>query len=342
MKTGRNNTKIHDNGAKLIFDDPILCAQFLRGYTNIELLKDVQPEDIEDISERFLPMWQEGRDSDSVKRVRLKDCDLFLIAIVEHQSKVHYDMAFKLLRYMVMVLTDYEREEEKKRPGITRTKEFRYPPILPIVYYEGTNRWTAARNFKERVYLNEILGQYIPDFEYLVVPVASYTNEELIEKKDELSLIMLINKLRKSEDFKSLQGISAEYFDELSDKTPEYLLELISKIIAVFLYRLNVPRKEVEQFTDQIKGGEFQMLFDSFEAYDVQETRRISRAEGKAEGKAEGARELILEFLGELGMVSDKLKSRIIAEQDLEVLKTWAKLAAKAESLEQFCVQAGL
>jgi len=145
---------------------------------------------------------------------------------------------------------------------------------------------------------------------------------------------MLINKLRKSEDFKSLQGISAEYFDELSDKTPEYLLELISKIIAVFLYRLNVPRKEVEQFTDQIKGGEFQMLFDSFEAYDVQETRRISRAEG--------ARELILEFLGELGMVSDKLKSRIIAEQDLEVLKTWAKLAAKAESLEQFCVQANL
>ena len=94
---------------------------------------------------------------------------------------------------------------------------------------------------------------------------------------------MLINKLRKSEDFKSLQGISAEYFDELSDKTPEYLLELISKIIAVFLYRLNVPRKEVEQFTDQIKGGEFQMLFDSFEAYDVQETRRISRAEGARE-----------------------------------------------------------
>ena len=27
------------------------------------------------------------------------------------------------------------------------------------------------------------------------------------------------------------------------------------------------------------------MLFDSFEAYDVQETRRISKAEGKAEGE---------------------------------------------------------
>ena len=51
------NKKVKDSGAKLIFGDPILCAQFLRGYTNIEILKDVQPEDITDISERFISMW---------------------------------------------------------------------------------------------------------------------------------------------------------------------------------------------------------------------------------------------------------------------------------------------
>ena len=333
-----SNTRVRDNGAKLIFRDPILCAQFLRGYTDIDLLKDVQPEDIEDISERFLSMWQEGRDSDSVKRVRLKGCDLFLIAIVEHQSEVCYDMAFRLLRYIVMVLTDYESEQEKRSPGITRTKEFRYPPILPIVYYEGTGRWTAAQNFRDRVYLNDILGQYIPDFQYIVVPVASYTNEELIEKKDELSLIMLINKLRNSADFKRLKEIPEEYFEELSEKTPQYLLELIGKIIAVFLYRLNVPRPEVERFTDQIKGGDFQMLFDSFEAYDVQETRRISRAEGKAEGKAED----ILKLLSELGAVPKDIQDAVMETQDLEALKDWLKTAAKAGSIEEFRAKTGL
>ena len=66
------NTKVKDSGAKLIFDNHILCAQFLRGYTDVELLRDIQPEDIEDISERFLWMWQEGRDSDSVKKIHLK------------------------------------------------------------------------------------------------------------------------------------------------------------------------------------------------------------------------------------------------------------------------------
>ena len=34
---------------------PFLRAQFLRGYTDLEILKNIRPEDIEDISERFLP-----------------------------------------------------------------------------------------------------------------------------------------------------------------------------------------------------------------------------------------------------------------------------------------------
>ena len=37
---------------------------------------------------------------------------------------------------------------------------------------------------------------------------------------------------------------------------------------------------KMEHFTDQNKRRDFDMLFDSFEAYDVQETRRISKEEG--------------------------------------------------------------
>lgn len=336
------NVRAKDNGAKLIFDDPILCAEFLRGYTNISLLQNVQPEDIEDISERFLPMWQEGRDSDSVKKIHLKEIPLFLITIVEHQSKVYYDMAFKILRYMVMVLTDYEREQEKLRPGSTRTKDFKYPPILPIVYYEGKEQWTAVRSFKDRVYLSDVFGKYIPDFEYVVVPISSYTNQELMEKGDELSLLMLINKMKNTADFKKLKEIPAEYFENLEHNTPEYLLRIISKIVAVFLYRLNVPRKEVEEFTDRIERREFAMLFDSFEAYDVQETRRVSRMEGRVEGKAEGKAEAVLVLLEEMGNVSGTLKKIIMKEKSAERLTEWLKLAAKSDSIEEFVRAAGI
>lgn len=267
-----------------------------------------------------------------IKNSKAEEQSLFLITIIEHQSKVYYDMSFKILRYVVMVLTEHENEQEKLHPGITKTKDFRYPPILPIVYYEGSKRWTAERNFKNRTYLSDTLGKYIPDFEYLVVPLSDYTNEQLIDKKDELSLIMLINKLKTSADFKNLKEIPPEYFENLAENTPEYLLKLIGKIISVFLYRLNVPRKEVEDFTDQIERREFNMLFDSFEAYDVQETRRISKAEGKAEA--------LLDILSELSAVPEDLQERILAETNLDTLKTLLKLAAKSETIDDFRKQA--
>lgn len=50
---------------------------------------------------------------------------------------------------------------------------------------------------------------------------------------------------------------------------------------------MNVPKEEVADFTDRVERRDFTMLFENFEAYDVQETRRISRAEGpRAKRKA--------------------------------------------------------
>lgn len=74
------------------------------------------------------------------------------------------------------------------------------------------------------------------------------------------------------------------------------------------------------------------MLFENFEAYDVQETRRISKEEGKAEGMAEG----ILKLLEDMGPVTEEVRKKILAESDLEILAKWLKKAAKAESIEQF------
>ena len=330
------NTKTRDSSSKKIFDDPVLCAQFLRGYVDIDMLKDVQPEDIEDISERFIWLWQEGRDSDSVKKIRItkdgREISLYLIALIEHQSSVHYDMAFRILRYIVMILNDYAEDQEKLHLGITKTKGFRYPPILPIVFYDGTDSWTAARDFKDRVFLSDVLGEYIPSFQYLVVPLQKYTDWELIEKGDELSLIMLVDKLRNASDFRKLKDIPEEYLEHISKNSPESVLKLISSIIAVLLYKLNVPTDEVTEFTDRIERREFTMLLDNFEGYDVQATRRESKAEGRAQGKAED----VVDLLSELGPVPEKVLQRIMKETNLETLKRWLKTAARADSLQQF------
>lgn len=343
-KTSTQNKKVKDSGARLIFGDPILCARFLRGYTDIELLKDVRPEDIEDVTDRFISVWQEERDSDTVKKIRLKnqeDIDtLYLITLIEHQTKVDYDISFRILRYIVLILTDYAAEAEKKQAGCTALKGFRYPPVLPIVFYDGDRNWTAAKNFQERTALSDLLGEYIPNFQYLVVPLSRYSNQELIEKEDELSLIMLIDKLRSSAEFHELTEIPDDYLEKISRDSPESLLKLIAKIIAAFLHRLNIPKEEIGDFTDQIERRDFTMLFEHFEAYDVQAERAKARAKGEAEGqargKARGKADSILLLLSDLGAVSEALRERIMDETDMECLDQWIRGAARASSVEEF------
>ena len=68
------------------------------------------------------------------------------------------------------------------------------------------------------------------------------------------------------------------------------------------------------------------------------------KSEGLTEGLSEGlsvSREAILDLLGEHGEVPEELRARICAESDKETLKRWTKLAAKAESLEDFTVKYG-
>ena len=312
-----------DNAAKIVFGDPVLCAQFLKGYTDIPLFKEIKPEDIENVSSHFLPLFQESRDSDTVNKIRIGDSEIYLIALIEHQSENDFDMSFRILRYIVFIWTDYAAQQEKLHKGITKSKAFLYPPILPVVYYEGTSTWSAPLNFKDRVFLNNVLGDYIPSFNYLVVPLNKYSKQDLIEKNDELSLIFLINQLQSSSEFHDLKDIPKEYTEHLTDNTPDYLLKIIGKVIAVLLHKLNVPDEEVYEVTDQITRRKFSMMFDNFQAYDVQETRRISREEGRLEGRIEGERtgRIEGEQLHLIKLVIKKIEKQCSAAQISEILE---------------------
>ena len=83
-------------------------------------------------------------------------------------------------------------------------------------------------------------------------------------------------------------------------KTPEYLLDIIAKIATALLYRLNVPEKEVTEAVELIKEKKIPVLFEHFEGYDIQATRKEAKAEGKEEGIKEGIKAFI-EFGNEMG-----------------------------------------
>ena len=65
-------------------------------------------------------------------------------------------------------------------------------------------------------------------------------------------------------------------------------------------------------------------------------------AQGKAEGRVEDRAEAVIELLEDLGELSDSLKTCIMEQNDLELLRKWLKVAARAESIEEFERAVGL
>lgn len=330
----RGNTKLRDSSGKIIFEDPILCSQFLRNYVDIPILKDVMPEDIEDVTERYVHLFTEERNSDVVKKVHLKNKSFYLISLIEHKSDVDYNVVMQVFRYITFIWEDYEKEQEKLHSGISRTKGFLYPPVLPVLFYDGVDNWTAATSLHERVLFSDILGKYIPDYQCILIQLNKYSNAELMEKKDELSILMMIDKLKNIADYKELnREVSDTFLKEVTRESPEYLLKLIVQIIGMFLSKLNVPQDEVDIFTDQVKEQKMGELFKHFEGWDVQAIRKEAREEARKEVreeirgevrkeiKEEVREESIQKFvkvIKELSGIQDVARQKLMEEYELD------------------------
>ena len=83
-------------------------------------------------------------------------------------------------------------------------------------------------------------------------------------------------------------------------------------------------QKSVHEIKQSRRMGERYMLTELL----MQDERRA--------GRIEENKESILEFLSELGPVSETIQKTITQESDLVKLRTWTKLAARVTSIAQF------
>ena len=83
------------------------------------------------------------------------------------------------------------------------------------------------------------------------------------------------------------------------------------------------------------------MIYEEFDEQGfIEMEKEFSREEGKAEGieegKLEAQKEDILVLLRELGEVPPQVEEIILSQREEQRLKIWLKLAARAESMEEF------
>ena len=153
----------------------------------------------------FLDADFSEKEADLVYRLKIKGQDVIFYLLMELQSSVDYQMPYRLLLYMVEIWRDVLKNIPSEKAV---RKDFRLPPIIPITLYNGRDKWTACRSFKETLAEAELFTEYIVSFKYILIDVNRYHKQTLLDLANLIGAVFLLDQEIDSKEYRNrLLGI---------------------------------------------------------------------------------------------------------------------------------------
>ena len=226
----------------------------------------------------------QNKETDIVYKLKGKE----IYYLIEHQSKVEKDMAYRMLEYSLEIM--------RSRVIINSVKIGKYPKVIPIVIYTGRPKWTAKLILEELQEEYELEGNKIKNrFGYNLIDIRN--QKEAIEDDLLISKISILEKVQTTEEI-------LEIIDKIAKKiTNEEKRENLKRIVE-YLLDDKLLKEEMEEIKEKLKNKERDDIMRVHEV--IRRDREKSRKEGKIEGKLEQA------ILDAQKMLAEKLDVNLI------------------------------
>ena len=183
--------------------------------------------------------------------------ELIIYILLEHQSTVDASMGFRVLFYMTQIWDSQRREWESAE--VPRS-EWRLRPILPVVFYTGSQRWAPALSLTGIMEVPEALVRFVPTFETLFLSVKEMGVSELT-RTDHLFGWLLTVLQQEHSDAVSLRVALEEAMTRLtrlSGEGSEQFRRAIAYLLLLILHRR--PTEEhpgllriLDRYTDEME-----------------------------------------------------------------------------------------
>ena len=161
----------HDHFFRATFARPEVAAEFARHYLPPPVVAHLDLTTLEPVKASYVDEELRDHVTDLLYQVRLQDGDFaYVYLLFEHKSYPDRWVAFQLLRYMVRIW-EHARQQEPSAD---------LPPILPLVLYHGKQRWRIDARFQALVAAPPALTEYVPDFQYALYDLSTYSDAELV------------------------------------------------------------------------------------------------------------------------------------------------------------------
>ncbi len=196
--------KSFDKAFKKLFEDTFILYEFIKMF--LPALVDeygVTQESIEIQNTEFLSADLKTKLADVLAYVKTEKTEKFIYILIEHQSYKDQNMAFRMYDYTAKIWSKYIKDNYPR----SRRKDFKYPQVIPIVFYTGEGRWTPAKNISDKVDYAKGFEKYTPKYEYFVVELSQLDKDWLLKVKTILSKLLYVVKVEDIEEiFKELKA----------------------------------------------------------------------------------------------------------------------------------------
>ena len=203
-----------DTVFKKIFGDKELFLMFLKDFIDKLWVKDISVEDLKLMPSKYIGLRESTRESDIVYEINHNELKMYVFVLLEHQGKVNFLMVFRMLEYMTKIWRSRIKEAGKK---LSERKEYKLPPIVPIVFYDGIENWTAETEFQKKVEKYELFKKNIPKFEYELINLNKISIDKLEKLEDAMSFILMIDKFREPKDFEKMKNLKSEFWEKIKE-----------------------------------------------------------------------------------------------------------------------------
>ena len=323
---------VWDRGMRRVLDLPSIEALLKLVAPEFAGLVDFGRAVVE--SRTFVSELLRERESDVLVRVPFRETaaskEITICVLVEHQSSVDAVMAVRILTYMVEIwhreLRAWNALDPEERQGSQRLS-----PILPIVLYTGSQRWTAPLSMAEVLNAPEVLERFVPKFETLLLDVKASERETL--RQSESLLGWLLSVLREDMTEKNiLREVLAEAVPEINQVPGTQVSQ-----------RREILRYLILLIIHQYSRDDQTELIELVERYSPNEMGVTHMAQTAAQSLIEqGAREMSIEstlriLTGRFPSTDVSLvESRLEAIEDLDRLRELNFNASIARSFHAF------
>ena len=295
---------IHDKSYKDLYSKKEIAIDLFKSLVNKEWTKYLVPENLTLINKSYITADYEELESDIVYKANLNNREVYFYILLEFQSTVDYRMPLRLLFYMCEILREHAVNEKHKKYD----KSIKIPAILPIVLYNGEQKWDVPKEFRKMIYNEELFGSNILNFTYDVFDISNdekFNKENLIANNNVTSAIFLLD-----------QKVDAE--------------EFLQRIKVIALYFNSLSSDEIKAIKNWIKNTVVKQLADSaieiLEADKMEVERMVARNafildEMKEKAKKEGIMDLAIKLLDVLDDKTISEKTGINIEKIKELRK---------------------